>query len=125
MSVSHIFLQFVACLFLFFCRAEVLYFNVLDFTKFKKIKTQKKGSCHFYGPGVCRGGWGFTCSSAGLPKNPPAMQETWVQSLGWEGPLEKREQLPTPVFWLGEFHGLYTYPWDIYLYIYIQRVGHD
>ena len=21
--------------------------------------------------------------------NPPAMQETWVQSLGWEGPLEK------------------------------------
>ena len=22
-------------------------------------------------------------------KNPPAMQETWVQSLGWEGPLEK------------------------------------
>ena len=30
----------------------------------------------------------------GLPwaqtvKNPPAMQETWVQSQGWEGPLEK------------------------------------
>ena len=22
-------------------------------------------------------------------KNPPAMQETWVRSLGWEGPLEK------------------------------------
>ena len=22
-------------------------------------------------------------------KNPPAMQETWVQSLGWEDPLEK------------------------------------
>ena len=22
-------------------------------------------------------------------ENPPAMQETWVQSLGWEGPLEK------------------------------------
>ena len=21
-------------------------------------------------------------------KNPPAMQETWVQSLGWEDPLE-------------------------------------
>ena len=21
-------------------------------------------------------------------KNPPAMQETWVQSLGWENPLE-------------------------------------
>ena len=22
-------------------------------------------------------------------KNPPAMQETWVQPLGWEDPLEK------------------------------------
>ena len=22
-------------------------------------------------------------------KNPPAMQETWVQSLGWEDPLEE------------------------------------
>jgi len=26
---------------------------------------------------------------AQLVKNPPAVQETWVQSLGWEGPLEK------------------------------------
>jgi len=26
---------------------------------------------------------------AELGKNPPAMQETWVQSLGWEYPLEK------------------------------------
>ena len=24
-----------------------------------------------------------------LVKNPPAMQETWVQSLAWEAPLEK------------------------------------
>ena len=27
---------------------------------------------------------------AQLVKNPPARQETWVQSLGWEDPLEKR-----------------------------------
>ena len=26
---------------------------------------------------------------AQLVKNPPAMQETWVQPLGWEDPLEK------------------------------------
>ena len=26
---------------------------------------------------------------AQLVKNPPARQETWVQSLGWEDPLEK------------------------------------
>ena len=26
---------------------------------------------------------------AQMVKDPPAMQETWVQSLGWEDPLEK------------------------------------
>ena len=39
---------------------------------------------------------------AQLVKNLPAMQETWVQSLGWEDPLEKGK---APVFWPGEFHG--------------------
>ena len=34
----------------------------------------------------------------------PAMQETWVRSLGPEDSLEK-EWLPTPVFLLGEFYG--------------------
>ena len=34
---------------------------------------------------------------AQLVKNPPALWETWVQSLGWEDPLEK-DRLPTPVF---------------------------
>ena len=27
---------------------------------------------------------------AQIVKNPPAMQETWVQSLGWDDPLEKK-----------------------------------
>ena len=36
-------------------------------------------------------------------KNPPAMWETWVRSLGWEDPC-RRKRLPTPVFWPGEFH---------------------
>jgi len=31
---------------------------------------------------------GFPGGSAGK-KNQPAMRETWVQSLGWEEPLEK------------------------------------
>ena len=39
-----------------------------------------------------------------MVKNRPAIQETWVQSLGQEHPLEK-EMAPTPVFLLGEFHG--------------------
>ena len=43
-------------------------------------------------------------------KNPPAMQETWVQTLGWEDP-QRRERLPTPVFWPRERHGQYS-PWD-------------
>ena len=37
-------------------------------------------------------------------KNLPAMQETWVQSLGQEDPLEKGMQL-IPVCLLEEFHG--------------------
>ena len=28
-------------------------------------------------------------SLAQMDKNPPAMQETWIQSLGWEDPVEK------------------------------------
>ena len=47
---------------------------------------------------------------AQLVKNRPVMQETWVQFLGWEDPLEKGK-LSTPVFWPGEFHGLYS-PWS-------------
>ena len=46
---------------------------------------------------------------AQLVKNVPALQETWVRSLGWENPW-RRERLPTPVFWPGEFRGLYS-PW--------------
>ena len=34
-------------------------------------------------------------------KNPPAMQETWVQSLNWGDPLEKG-MATTPVLLLGE-----------------------
>ena len=33
--------------------------------------------------------WGFSCGSAQLVKNPPAMWETWVRSLAWKDPLEK------------------------------------
>ena len=41
-------------------------------------------------------------------KNPPMQkaQEMRFQSLGWEDPLVKG-MLPTPVFWTGEFQGLY------------------
>ena len=42
-------------------------------------------------------------------KNLPAVQETqvdpWVGKIPW-----RRERLPTPAFWPGEFHRLYS-PW--------------
>ena len=37
-------------------------------------------------------------------KKLPAMQKTWIQSLGGEDPLQKEWQ-PTPVFLPGKFHG--------------------
>ena len=33
--------------------------------------------------------WAFLMAQ--LVKNPPAMQETWARSLGWEDPLEKEK----------------------------------
>ena len=53
---------------------------------------------------------------AQLGKNPPAMREAWVRSLVGKMPW-RRERLPTPVFWPGESHGLYS-QWG-------HRVGHD
>ena len=37
-------------------------------------------------------------------KHLPAMQETWVRSLGWEDPLEKEMATP-PIFLPGKSHG--------------------
>jgi len=45
---------------------------------------------------------------AQLVKNLPALGETWVQSVGWDDFLEKGKAIPTPVFWSGEVHGLYS-----------------
>ena len=42
---------------------------------------------------------------AQLVNNPPAIRETWVGKIPW-----RSERLPTPVFWPGEFHGLYSPP---------------
>ena len=39
---------------------------------------------------------------AQMVKNPPIMQETWIQSLGWEDPRRRKWQ-PTPVLLPGEF----------------------
>ena len=38
-------------------------------------------------------------------KNPPAMQETWVRSLGWEDPLQKGTGSPLQYSDLENFMG--------------------
>ena len=55
-------------------------------------------------------------------KNPPAKQETWVQSLGWEDPLEKEMAthsriLAWEILWIEEPDTLQSKR--------LQRVGHD
>ena len=42
---------------------------------------------------------------AQLVKNPPAMWETWVQSLGWEDPLEKGKATHSSIL-------AWRIPWD-------------
>ena len=45
---------------------------------------------------------------AQLVKNLPAIQETWFDS--WVGKIPwRRERLPTPLSWPGEFQGLYSW----------------
>ena len=48
---------------------------------------------------------------AQLVKNPPAMRETWVRSLGREDPLEKGKATHSSIL-AEEFHGLYS-PWGL------------
>ena len=59
---------------------------------------------------------------AQMVKNPPAMQETWVQSLGWEDPLEKEMKTHSSILawrlpWTEKPGGLQP--------VGSQRVGHD
>ena len=89
---------------------------------FPGISAGKESACNARNPGLIPGlrsspgeglgyllqySWAFLVAQ--LVKNLTAMWETWVQSLGWEDPL-RRKRLPIPIFWPGEFHGLYS-PW--------------
>ena len=55
-------------------------------------------------------------------KNLPAVQEIWVQSLGWEDPLEE-DMAPTPVFLPGELS--WTEEPGRLQSMQSQRVGHN
>ena len=59
---------------------------------------------------------------AQVVKNPPTTQETQVQSLGWEDPLEKEMATHPSILawripWAEDPSGLQSMGW--------QRVGHD
>ena len=54
---------------------------------------------------------------AQLVKNPPAMWETWVRSLGWEDPLEKGTATHSSML-------AWRIPWTVQS-MGSQRVGHD
>ena len=49
---------------------------------------------------------GFPSLVAQLVKNPPAMQETWVRSLGWEDLLEKGKATPFSIL-------VWRIPWTV------------
>ena len=53
---------------------------------------------------------------AQLVKNSPAMRETWVRSLGWEDPLEKKKATHSSIL-------AWRIPWTVES-MGLQRVGH-
>ena len=82
----------------------------------------KESACNAGDPGLIPGPGRSTGEGIGYPlqdswaslvaqlvKKPPAMRKSgsnpWVAKIPW-----RRERIPTPVFWPGEFHGLYS-PW--------------
>ena len=59
----------------------------------------------------------ITFLKAQLVKNLPAMQGTWVQSLGWEDPVEKGKATHSSIL-------AWRIPWTVH-FVGLQRVGHD
>ena len=53
-----------------------------------------------------------------MVKSLPAMQETWVRSLGWEDPLEKGRATHSSIL-------AWEIPWTEATVHGLQRVGHD
>ena len=90
----------------------------------------KESACKAGDPGWIPGLGGFTEEGIGYPlqyswaslaaqlvKNLPTMQETWVQSLGWEDPLETGKATHSSIL-------TWRSPWTVQSLV-LQRVGHD
>ena len=76
--------------------------GLLNIQGFPSNSVGKESTCNAGDPSSIPGSGRSTGEGIGYPlqyslaslmaqllKNPPAMRETWVQSLGWEDPLEK------------------------------------
>ena len=87
---------------------------------FPHISVRKESACNAGDPGLIPG-WGrSTGEGTGYPlqyswvslvaqliKNLPAMRETWIQSLGWEDPLEKAKDTHSSILaWRNPWYSL-------------------
>ena len=102
---------------------------------FPGSSTGKESACNAGDPGLIFGSgispgegidyplwYSWASLVAQMVKNPPAIQETRVRSLGWEDPLEEgmathSSILARKIPWTEEPHGLRS--------IALQRVGHN
>ena len=96
---------------------------------FPDISSGKESDCNAGDPGLIPGLGRSTGEEIGYPlqyswaslvaqlvKNPLAMWETWVQSLGWEDPLDKGKATHSSIL-------AWRIPWT--QSIGVQRVGHN
>ena len=81
-----------------FLNSETFYLNYFLNKGFPSSSAGKESICNAEDPSSIPGlrrstgegiGYQLQYSWAQLVRNLPAMRETWVQSLGWEDPLEK------------------------------------
>ena len=90
----------------------------------------KEPACNAGDPGSIPGSWSSPGEETGyllqyswaslvaqLVKDAPAMQESWVWSLGWEAPLEKGKATHSSIL-------AWKIPWTVWS-MGLQRVGHD
>ena len=100
------------------------------FTGFPDSSVGKESACNAGDPGSIPGSgrsagerigcplqYSWTSLVTQLVKNPPAMQETWIWSLGWKDPLEKGKATHSSIL-------AWRIPWTAYS-VRSQRVRHD
>ena len=82
----------------------------VSFWKFPDSSVGKESACNAGDPGVIPGSgrsaeerigyplqYSWASLVAQLVKNPPAVWETWVQTLGWDDPLEKGKAIHSSI----------------------------